>query len=116
MGGRSGKALKGVTFPLLTQEQVLDRAREKGSIERKQHVGHVLRQKREGGKELKEDPGAEQRGAGRGRQNLQGISGVGKGLGFYPKNHDNYLRTFMWRRNQVRWPFLKAPLVPFCGK
>ena len=66
---------------------------------------------------MKEVPVAEQRGTGRRHQNLQGIQGIGKGLGFYPKNHNNYLRHFKHRRGQIKLPFLKdLLLVPFCRK
>lgn len=59
---------------------------------------------------------AEQRDTGKRHQNLQGIRGVGKGLEFYPKNYNNYLRCLKQRRDQIKLPFLKDLLVPFCGK
>lgn len=56
------------------------------------------------------------RGIPEGAQNRQGIRGVGKGSGFYPKSLSNYLRSFQQRRGQIRLQFLKTSVVPVCGK
>lgn len=62
------------------------------------------RQKRNGGEDLKDIPVARAEELSAEEIKSARHRGVGKGLGFYPKNHNNYLRGF----KQRRLPFSKV--------
>lgn len=69
---------------------------------------NALRQKRNRAKERKEVPVVGAEGLREKEPNLQGSRGVGKGVGFYPKNHNNYLRSFRQRSCEIA--ICKSPL------